>query len=305
VIEVAELTKTYGTKRAVDDISFTAPAGSVTGFLGPNGAGKSTTMRMIMGLDRPDSGAATIEGRPLSAHAAPMRAVGALLEAKSVAPGRSARDHLRVLAATHGISRKRVDEVIAMTGLEAVAEKRVKGFSLGMGQRLGIATAMLGDPSTLVLDEPVNGLDPDGVLWVRNLARQFAAEGRTVLLSSHLMSEVQLTADRVVVIGMGRILADSTLADFTAGATTDAVTVRTSDDERLEALLAAEGGATTRATGGLVVDGVDAPRIAQLAVGAGLDVYALVPAAATLEEAYLRLTADAVEYRAAEEGTAA
>jgi ABC-2 type transport system ATP-binding protein len=305
VIEVAELTKTYGTKRAVDGISFTAPAGSVTGFLGPNGAGKSTTMRMIMGLDRPDSGAATIEGRALSAHDAPMRAAGALLEAKSVAPGRSARDHLRVLAATHGISRKRVDEVIAMTGLEAVAAKRVKGFSLGMGQRLGIATAVLGDPSTLVLDEPVNGLDPDGVLWVRNLARQFAAEGRTVLLSSHLMSEVQLTADRVVVIGMGRILADSTLADFTAGATTDAVTVRTSDDERLEALLAAEGGATTRATGGLVVDGVDAPRIAQLAVGAGLDVYALVPAAATLEEAYLRLTADAVEYRAAEEGTAA
>jgi ABC-2 type transport system ATP-binding protein len=305
VIEVAELTKTYGTKRAVDGISFTAPAGSVTGFLGPNGAGKSTTMRMIMGLDRPDSGAATIEGRSLSAHDAPMRAAGALLEAKSVAPGRSARDHLRVLAATHGISRKRVDEVIAMTGLEAVAAKRVKGFSLGMGQRLGIATAVLGDPSTLVLDEPVNGLDPDGVLWVRNLARQFAAEGRTVLLSSHLMSEVQLTADRVVVIGMGRILADSTLADFTAGATTDAVTVRTSDDERLEALLAAEGGATTRAAGGLVVDGVDAPRIAQLAVGAGLDVYALVPAAATLEEAYLRLTADAVEYRAAEEGTAA
>jgi len=302
MIDVAGLTKTYGPKRAVDDISFTARAGSVTGFLGPNGAGKSTTMRMIMGLDRPDVGSATIDGKPLQAHASPMAAAGALLEAKSVAPGRSARNHLRVLAATHGIADKRVDEVIQMTGLDSVANKRVKGFSLGMGQRLGIATAMLGDPSTLILDEPVNGLDPDGVLWVRNLAKHFAAEGRTVLLSSHLMSEVELTADRVVVIGRGRILADTTLADFTADAATGAVTVRTSDDDRLSQLIVADGGTAVRAGESTSVTGVPASRIAQLAVGAGLDLHELVSSAATLEEAYLRLTADVVEYRATEEG---
>jgi ABC-2 type transport system ATP-binding protein len=302
MIEVSNLTKTYGSKRAVHDISFTAPAGSVTGFLGPNGAGKSTTMRMIMGLDRPDAGTATIEGAPITAHAAPMRTVGALLEAKSVAPGRTARNHLRVLAATHRISRKRVDEVIQMTGMDTVADKRVKGFSLGMGQRLGIATAMLGDPSTLILDEPVNGLDPDGVLWVRNLAKHFASEGRTVLLSSHLMSEVQLTADRVVVIGRGRILADTTVAEFTADAATGSVTVNTSDDARVVELVAAEGGTATRTAESVGVDGVEAPRIAQLVLGAGLELHALVPAAATLEDAYLRLTADEVEYRAVEEG---
>jgi len=301
VIEVSGLTKTYGTKRAVDDIAFTAPPGSVTGFLGPNGAGKSTTMRMIMGLDRPDAGVATIDGKPLSAHVAPMRAAGALLEAKSVSPGRTARNHLRILAATHGISKKRVDDVIQMTGLDTVANKRVKGFSLGMGQRLGIATAMLGDPSTLIMDEPVNGLDPDGVLWVRNLARHFANEGRTVLLSSHLMSEVQLTADRVVVIGRGRILAQGTIADFTAQAASGSVTVMTSDDAKLAQLIAVEGGKAERASEGLVVDGLEPPRIAQLAVGAGLDLHELVKTNATLEEAYLSLTADAVEYHAHEQ----
>jgi ABC-2 type transport system ATP-binding protein len=298
MIEVSGLTKTYGSKRAVDDIAFTAPAGSVTGFLGPNGAGKSTTMRMIMGLDRPDSGSATIDGKPLAAHAAPMRVVGALLDAKSVTPGRTARNHLRVLAATHGISSKRVDEVIDMTGLAPVATKRVKGFSLGMGQRLGIATAMLGDPSTLIMDEPVNGLDPDGVLWVRNLARQFAAEGRTVLLSSHLMSEVQLTADRVVVIGRGRILAEGTIAEFTAQAASGSVTVMTSDDDRLTQLVTGEGGTVSRTSEGVVIDGLEPPRVAQLAVGAGLDLHELVKTNATLEEAYLSLTADAVEYHA-------
>ncbi|WP_084078701.1 ABC transporter ATP-binding protein [Demequina sp. NBRC 110057] len=298
MIEVANLTKTYGPKRAVDDISFTAPAGSVTGFLGPNGAGKSTTMRMIMGLDRPDAGTATVDGKPLASHAAPMHVVGALLEAKSVTPGRTARNHLRVLAATHGIGRKRVDEVIQMTGLDQVAKKRVKGFSLGMGQRLGIATALLGDPATLIMDEPVNGLDPDGVLWVRNLARQFAAEGRTVLLSSHLMSEVQLTADRVVVIGRGKILAQGSVADFTAQAATGAVTVKTSDDDRLAAIVAAEGAEVTRTTDAVVVNGLEPPRIAELAVGSGLALNELVKSNATLEEAYLRLTADAVEYQA-------
>ncbi|WP_402464823.1 ABC transporter ATP-binding protein [Isoptericola aurantiacus] len=305
MIEVSGLTKTYGPKRAVDDISFLAPPGSVTGFLGPNGAGKSTTMRMIMGLDRPDSGTATIEGKPLADHVAPMRAAGALLEAKSVTPGRTARNHLRVLAASHGIGRRRVDEVIQMTGLDTVANKRVKGFSLGMGQRLGIATAMLGDPSTLIMDEPVNGLDPDGVLWVRNLARQFAAEGRTVLLSSHLMSEVQLTADRVVVIGKGRILADASIVEFTAQAASGAVTVRTSDDERFAEIVATEGARATRTSEALVVDGLEPPRIAHLAVGAGLDLHELVKTNATLEEAYLHLTADAVEYHAtAQEGAA-
>ncbi|WP_084106236.1 ABC transporter ATP-binding protein [Demequina sp. NBRC 110056] len=298
MIEVAGLTKTYGPKRAVDDISFTAPAGSVTGFLGPNGAGKSTTMRMIMGLDRPDAGTATIDGMHIAAHAAPMHVVGALLEAKSVTPGRTARNHLRVLAATHGIGERRVDEVIQMTGLDSVAKKRVKGFSLGMGQRLGIATAMLGDPATLIMDEPVNGLDPDGVLWVRNLARHFASEGRTVLLSSHLMSEVQLTADRVVVIGRGKILAQGSVADFTAEAATGAVTVKTSDDEAFAALVAGEGAEATRTSDALVVNGLEPPRIAQLAVGAGLDLHELVKTNATLEEAYLRLTADAVEYHA-------
>ncbi|QKJ21277.1 ABC transporter ATP-binding protein [Microbacterium hominis] len=310
MIEIAGLSKSYGDKRAVDDISFTARAGSVTGFLGPNGAGKSTTMRMIMGLDRPDAGTARIDGKPLREHAAPMRVAGALLEAKSVAPGRTARNHLRVLAATHGISDQRVDEVIHLTGLDTVADKRAKGFSLGMGQRLGIATAMLGDPSTLIMDEPVNGLDPDGVLWVRNLARHFAAEGRTVLLSSHLMSEVELTADRVVVIGRGRILADTSVAAFTAEAASGAVTVKTNDNERLTQLIAAEGGSATPAGDTLTVEGIPGPRIAQLAVGAGLDLHTLVSSAATLEEAYLRLTADAVEYHAtdasaAQEGAAA
>jgi len=298
MIEVSGLTKTYGSKRAVDAISFMAPPGSVTGFLGPNGAGKSTTMRMIMGLDRPDSGTATIEGKPLAAHAAPMCVAGALLEAKSVTPGRTARNHLRVLAATHGIGRKRVDEVIQMTGLDTVAEQRVKGFSLGMGQRLGIATAILGDPSTLIMDEPVNGLDPDGVLWVRNLARQFAAEGRTVLLSSHLMSEVQLTADRVVVIGRGRILADASISDFTAQAASGAVTVRTSDDDVFAGIVADAGATSARSADALVVDGLEPPRIAELAVHAGLDLHELVKTNATLEEAYLSLTADAVEYHA-------
>jgi ABC-2 type transport system ATP-binding protein len=305
VIQVTNLTKTYGSKRAVDDVSFTAPAGAVTGFLGPNGAGKSTTMRVIMGLDRSDSGTTSIDGSPISSHVNPMRVAGALLDAKSVAPGRTARNHLRVLAATHGISNRRVDQVIEMTGLDAVANKRVKGFSLGMGQRLGIATAMLGDPSTLILDEPVNGLDPDGVVWVRNLAKHFASEGRTVLLSSHLMSEVQLTADRVVVIGRGRILADRSLSDFTAEAASGAVMVKTSNNQRLVELIGGVGGTATVMTDSVSVDGVDAARIAELTVGSHLDLYELVPSAATLEEAYMRLTADSVEYHATSEEVAA
>jgi len=216
MITVEHLTKRYGAKTAVDDLTFTVRPGVVTGFVGPNGAGKSTTMRLIAGLDRPTSGRALVDGRPYAEHLAPLRTVGLLLEAGCAHPGRSARDHLRALAATHGITRGRVEEVIALTGLQDVARKRAGKFSLGMGQRLGIAAALLGDPANLVLDEPVNGLDPEGVLWMRGLLRSLAAEGRTVLLSSHLMSEMALTADHVIVIGRGRLLADAPMGELTA-----------------------------------------------------------------------------------------
>ncbi len=220
MIEVEALTKRYGSTKAVDGLSFTAPAGTVTGFLGPNGAGKSTTMRMVVGLERPTSGTATVDGRRYADLPAPLHAVGVMLDARSVHPGRTAFRHLLAQARTHGISRSRVDDVIAMTGLESVAGRRAGTFSLGMGQRLGIAGALLGDPETLILDEPVNGLDPDGVMWVRQLVRDLAAEGRTVFLSSHLMHELALCADRVVIIGQGRLLADATvqeLVDTTEG----------------------------------------------------------------------------------------
>lgn len=219
MIETINLTKKYGSKTAVDDVSFTALPGEVTGILGPNGAGKSTTMRLIMGLDAPTSGTALIDGKPLREHPDPLRRVGALLDAKGVHPGRSARSHLLALAATHGIGKSRVNEVLEFTGLKEVARKPVGGFSLGMGQRLGIAAALLGDPSTLMLDEPVNGLDPDGVLWVRWLVKQLAAEGRTVMLSSHLMSEMSLVADRIIIFGRGKVVADGPLDQFLAGGT--------------------------------------------------------------------------------------
>jgi len=297
MIEVIDLTKHYGDKIAVDHASFAAPDGMVTGFLGPNGAGKSTSMRAIMGLDRPTGGHATVNGKHISQHAAPMREVGALLDAKSVAPGRTARAHLRALAATHGIGKRRVDEVLGMTGLDKVADKRVKGFSLGMGQRLGIASALLADPQTLVMDEPVNGLDPDGVRWVRDMSRHFAAEGRCVLLSSHLMSEVELTADRVVIIGRGRILADTSVADFTAEAANNAIAVRTSDDVAFSTLLQGAGAILASGSAGLSVVGLEAADIARLAVRANLDLHELTHTAATLEEAYMKLTADQVEYK--------
>src|SRR5215469_13985074 len=218
MIEAHGLTKRYGGKTAVDDLSFTVRPGMVTGFLGPNGAGKSTTIRMILGLDAPTAGSVTVNGQAYVKHAAPLCEVGALLEARAVHPGRSARDHLRALAATVGVSRRRVDEVIAMTGLEAVAGKRAGGFSLGMGQRLGIAAALLGDPATLILDEPVNGLDPEGVLWIRNLLKRLAAQGRTVFVSSHLMSEIAQTATHLIVIGRGKLIADTGVAEFIATA---------------------------------------------------------------------------------------
>jgi len=298
MIEARGLTKHYGSKTAVDGISFTAQPGSVTGFLGPNGAGKSTTMRMIMGLDRPDAGTVTVNGKPYVQHRSPLTEVGALLEAKAVHPGRSAYNHLLALAATHGLPKSRVGQVIEMTGLEAVAKKRVGGFSLGMGQRLGIAAALLGDPKTLILDEPVNGLDPEGVLWVRNLAKQLAGEGRTVFLSSHLMSEVALTADRVLVIGRGKILADAPVQEFIDGGSTRSVRVRSPHAAQLAALIARDGVTVTAADepGLLTATGIDAAAIGEAAAAAGLTLHELSPVSSTLEEAYMSLTADSVEY---------
>ncbi|ROS78640.1 ATP-binding cassette domain-containing protein [Cellulomonas sp. PhB143] len=297
MIEAQGLTKRYGTKTAVDDVSFTVRPGQVTGFLGPNGAGKSTTMRMIMGLHRPTSGTVTVNGKPYAQHRAPLSEVGALLEAKAIHPGRSAAHHLQALAATHGIGRRRVDEVIEMTGLRSVASKRAGGFSLGMGQRLGIATALLGDPRTLIMDEPVNGLDPDGVLWVRNLAKHLAAEGRTVFLSSHLMSEVALTADHIIVIGRGRILADAPVGEFIDGQSQRTVLVRTPDATRLSALVRERGATVTSdEPSALVVTGLAAPAIGELAAAERLVLHELTPRTSTLEEAYMALTADSVEY---------
>ncbi|HEX9334420.1 MAG TPA: ABC transporter ATP-binding protein, partial [Pseudonocardiaceae bacterium] len=240
MIKASAVTKRYGEKTAVDDLSFTVKPGVVTGFLGPNGAGKSTTMRMILGLDAPTSGEVTVNGKRYAEHVAPLREVGALLEAKAVHTGRSAYHHLLALALTTGIPRRRVDEVIDLVGLRSVARQRVGGFSLGMGQRLGVAAALLGDPATLVLDEPVNGLDPEGILWIRTLLRALAAEGRTVFVSSHLMSEMALTADRIVVIGRGRIMADTTMSDFIAQNSTTHVRVRSPQIGKLKDLMTAQ-----------------------------------------------------------------
>ena len=297
MIQAQSLTKRYGPKTAVDGIDFSVAPGRVTGFLGPNGAGKSTTMRMIVGLDRPTSGTVTINGRPYEDHRSPLHEVGVLLDARAVHPGRTARDHLLAMAATHRIGTKRVDEVIRLAGLDSVARKRVRGFSLGMGQRLGLATALLGDPATLILDEPVNGLDPEGVIWVRRLARTLATEGRTVLLSSHLMSEMAQTAEHLIVLGRGRVLADAPVSEILAKASGDSVLVRASDADRLGALLAAQGaGVTSAETDLLSVTRVAAARIAEIAAGAGVIVYELTPVTRSLEEAYMELTRDEVEY---------
>jgi ABC-2 type transport system ATP-binding protein len=271
--------------------------GLVTGFLGPNGAGKSTTMRMIVGLDRPTTGAVTVNGKPYAAHAAPLREVGALLDAKAIHPGRSARNHLLAVAATHGIGAKRVDQVIEQTGLQSVARKRVGGFSLGMGQRLGIAAALIGDPATLVLDEPVNGLDPEGVIWVRNLARYLAKEGRTVFLSSHLMSEMAQTADHIIVLGRGRIIADAPVGDILAGSKTgSAVLVKSPDATRFVELLRPEGTVTVSSPDELSVTGIASARIGELAAANNIVLHELTPQTSSLEEAYLELTENQVEY---------
>jgi ABC-2 type transport system ATP-binding protein len=304
MIHARGLTKRYGTRTAVDGIDFTVEPGRVTGFLGPNGAGKSTTMRMIVGLDRPTAGTVTVAGRPYRSLAAPLREVGVLLDAKAVHSGRTAYKHLLAMGATHGIGKERVREVIGMTGLESVAGKRVKGFSLGMGQRLGIAAALLGDPGILILDEPVNGLDPEGVRWVRTLVRGLAAEGRTVLLSSHLMSEMAQTADQLIVLGRGRILEDAPVDDVISRTNGTTVRVRTNDLGRLAALVAGDGVTVSReADGSATLSGVTPERIGDSAAAAGLPIYELTVVSGSLEDAYLTLTADEVEYRstAAEE----
>ncbi|MFD4264097.1 ABC transporter ATP-binding protein [Streptomyces sp. NPDC058534] len=299
MIEAKNLTKRYGDKTAVNDLSFTVEPGRVTGFLGPNGAGKSTTMRLLLGLDRPDAGEATVNGVPYRELGRPLRVVGALLEARAVHTGRSARDHLLCLAQTQGIGRRRVGEVIEQVGLASVARKRAGGFSLGMGQRLGIAAALLGDPAALVLDEPVNGLDPEGILWIRNLMKSLAAEGRAVFVSSHLMNEMAVTADHLIVIGRGRLVADCSTQEFIERSTEQSVLVRTPDGAQLAELLTGKG-ATVRVTGegDLDVTGLEAARIAELASAKGLVLHELSTRRGSLEDAFMELTKDAVEYDA-------
>ena len=299
MIEAVGLVKRYGDKVAVDDLSFRIEPGIVTGFLGPNGAGKSTTMRMIVGLDAPTAGSVTVNGKRYVEHTAPLQEVGALLEAKAVHTGRTARNHLRVLAATCGITRRRVDDMIDLVGLTDVAGKRAGGFSLGMGQRLGIAAALLGDPATVIFDEPVNGLDPEGILWVRNLLKSLAGEGRTVFVSSHLMSEMALTADHLIVIGRGRLIADLPVADFTKQASSDLVHVRTPHADQLSALLAQPGVTVTRTDERwLEVIGLSSDQIGDIAAQHAIAVHELTPQEASLEDAFMELTQHAVEYHA-------
>jgi ABC-2 type transport system ATP-binding protein len=297
MIELTDVTKRYGSTVAVDHLSFQVRPGEVTGFLGPNGAGKSTTMRMIVGLDAPTSGRVSIDGHAYRDLRFPLRHVGALLEAKAIHPGRSARDHLRWMAAANGIGRPRVDEVLEQVGLADVAGRRSGGFSLGMGQRLGIATALLGDPATLLLDEPVNGLDPEGIQWIRQLLRSLAAEGRSILVSSHLMSEMALTADRLIVVGRGRLIAEGTVEDVVGRSSTGHVQVDAADPERLHRLLHDRGAdVSTRPDGALVVTGMNARDIGIVAGTAGITLYELSPHSASLEEAFMELTRDAAEY---------
>jgi len=299
MIEVENLSKRYGEKLAVDGLDFVVQPGVVTGFLGPNGAGKSTTMRMIAGLDAPTAGRVRVNGREYRAAPAPMAELGILLEARAMHTGRSARHHLLALAQTNGVSRRRVDEVIGMAGLGEVAGKRVGGFSLGMGQRLGIAAALLGDPRVVVLDEPVNGLDPEGVLWVRTLLKGLAADGHTVFVSSHLMSEMALTAARLVVIGRGRLIADTTVGEFVARAGGSAVTVRTPQAARLrELLLGPDITVTSDQPGVLHVRGLTAEQIGAAAWQARLPVFELSTQHASLEAAFMQLTDDSVDFRA-------
>jgi ABC-2 type transport system ATP-binding protein len=304
VIVARGLTKDYGDKRAVDGLSFTVHPGVVTGFLGPNGSGKSTTMRLILGLDRPTAGDVTVNGKQYRELQAPLHEVGALLEAHSVHTGRSAYNHLLALAQTHGIPKQRVGELIDLVGLHDVARKRAGLFSLGMGQRLGIATALLGDPQTVMLDEPVNGLDPEGIHWIRNLLKGLAGEGRTVFVSSHLMSEMALTADNLIVIGRGRLIAETSVDEFVTRASKDVVLVRSPELERLRALLAEHGatGFEARELGAVEVYGLSAGAIGDLAATHRIAIHELTPQQASLEEAFMDLTRGDVEYVSVVEG---
>jgi ABC-2 type transport system ATP-binding protein len=298
-IEASGLSKRYGSTVAVDDLSFSVRSGRVTGFVGPNGAGKSTTMRMILGLDAPDAGEVLVGGRRYGGLATPLREVGALLDAGALHPGRRARDHLRWLAASNRLPRRRVGEVLALVGLTDVARRRTGGFSLGMTQRLGIAAAMLGDPPVLLFDEPINGLDPEGIVWIRGFLRSLADEGRAVLVSSHLMSELEGTADDLVVVGRGRLIASTSVRELLASMTDSRVQVRTPQATELMALLAGAG-ATVTSTGEdtLTVTGLDIARIADLTAENGLRVHELSPQRTSLEEAFLELTRGAVEFEA-------
>ena len=299
MIEARGLTKRYGRTLAVDDLSFTVRPGMVTGFLGPNGAGKTTTMRLILGLDRPTAGMVTIDGRPHRRAGSPMREVGALIDARAAHGGRSARNHLLCLAQTNGISPRRVAEVLDIVGLSDVAGKRSKGVSLGMSQRLGIAAAMLGDPQVLMFDEPVNGLDPEGILWIRNLMRSLAADGRVVFVSSHLMSEMENTADHLIVVGRGRLIADCGMAEFIERSSGQAVMVRTPSQDVLARAVAAAGGSVTRESDQLRVRGLSEEQVGDIAFATGVPVYRLAAAKVSLEQAFMELTADSVDYRAA------
>jgi ABC-2 type transport system ATP-binding protein len=302
MIEACGLTKRYGSRLAVDDLNFTVRPGMVTGFLGPNGAGKSTTMRLILGLDRPTAGTVTVDGRTHRRAASPMHEVGALLDARAVHGGRSARSHLLCLAQTNGIPARRVDEVLGIVGLSDVARKRSKTFSLGMSQRLGVAAALLGDPQVLMFDEPVNGLDPEGILWIRTLMRSLAAEGRVVFVSSHLMSEMESTADHLIVVGKGRLVADCSMAEFIARGSGTAVVVETPAPEVLARAVSAAGGSVTSEgseAGRLRVHGLSEAEVGGIAFAAGVPLQHLAAARVSLEQAFMELTADSVEYHAA------
>jgi ABC-2 type transport system ATP-binding protein len=300
LIEARGLTKDYGDKRAVDGLTFTVQPGVVTGFLGPNGSGKSTTMRLILGLDAPTAGDVTVNGKHYRDHAGPLHEVGALLEARSVHTGRSAFNHLLALAQTHGISRRRVEELIDLVGLRDVAKKRAGEFSLGMGQRLGIAAALLGDPRTVMLDEPVNGLDPEGIHWIRHLLKDLAREGRTVFVSSHLMSEMALTAEHLIVVGRGRVIADTTTEAFLEQASGNVVLVRTPQADELRGhVLSADVTVIALEPGLIEVHGLTAQKIGEAAARHGIVLHELTPQQASLEEAFMDLTRDDVEFKTA------
>jgi len=305
MIEARGLTKHFGSTVAVDDLSFTVPPGVVTGFLGPNGAGKSTTMRLILGLDKPTKGQAFVNGHPYVKAKAPMREVGALLDAKDVHGGRTARAHLLALAQSNGLPRRRVDEVLELTGLTSVAKKRIRGFSLGMSQRLGIAATMLGDPQVLMFDEPVNGLDPEGIVWIRTFMKALAANNRTVFVSSHLMSEMSQTADHLIVIGRGRLLADMSTSDFIAANSATRVRVRSPQAGQLADVLAQRGTTATSVDGYLELGGITTDEVGDLAAANQLTVHELFAQRSSLEEAFMELTRESVEYHAGAPGSEA